>query len=364
MRHSRSKDLAKVRAALRARARDAALRGNLGEAHRLTIEAETVSKLYNPLLGSGSRRAMLVAALLSLVPILVAWNVRLSSAGLVIRGKTRSATTYLAAGGKTPDLSVTGSPLQLSPLASEQSQNFAELGKRLPSRGGEPTLASLRLTAPGGGPGRARPSLLASLAPGAKLGMSAGRDELSVAVFGEALKGAIDVPAGVRVDWEPLEGQGDSKRQFKETEPDVVEFHAQIRRTLPFVVSVRDLDQWNLLAEVERELTFSQVASPANPTVESRRDSSPPPSSSPMSKRSCRFRRGTTSRLAWRHRGGSSSGGAPDPRDSSSSSRAWSPSSVPGGWLVSRTVCRPSCTGLRRTPPSRPFGAGSCSSGD
>jgi hypothetical protein len=63
--------------------------------------------------------------------------------------------------------------------------------------------------------------------------MSAGRDELSVAVFGEALKERFDVPAGVRVDWEPLEGQGDSKRQFKETEPDVVEFHAQIRRTLP-----------------------------------------------------------------------------------------------------------------------------------
>jgi hypothetical protein len=264
----RSTALGKLKADLKARARVAALQGELGEAHRLATEAETVSKLYNPLFGNRFLVAVLAVGIASLGITGLAWLIRRPTAELVIRGKTRSATTYLAARGKAPDLSLTGSRLQLSPLASEQSQNLPELGKRPPSRSGAPTSASLRLSASGGGSGRARPSLLASLAPGAKLGMSAGRDELSVAVFGEALKGAIDVPAGVRVDWEALEGQGDSKKQFEETEPDVVEFQAQMRRTLPFVVSVRDLDQWDLLAEVERELTFSQVANPANPTLE------------------------------------------------------------------------------------------------
>ena len=176
---------------------------------------------------------------------------------MVLRGKTH-ATTYLAAREDVLNLSLTGSRLDLSPLSSEQSQNLPQLGERLPSRGGGPTLASLRFTAPGGGAGRARPSQHATLAPGSEFRVSADRDELKVKVYGEALKGTVDVPAGARVDWEPSHGQADPKRQFNETAPDVVDFHAQIRPTLPFVVSVRDPDQWDFLVDVERKLTFNR----------------------------------------------------------------------------------------------------------
>jgi hypothetical protein len=265
--YGRSRKLGKFKASLKARARVAALQGDPGEAHRLATEAETVSKLYNPLLGSAFFWLVLLISILTVAGTYGASRWRLGTVGVVIRGKTRCATTYLAAGGGALDLSLTGSRLDLSPLVSEQSQNLPQLGERLSPGGGGPTLASLRFTAAGGGSGRARPSQHAKLAPGSEFRVSGDRDELKVKVYGEALKGTVDVPAGARVDWEPAHGQADPQRHFNETDPDVVDFEAQIRPKLPFVVSVREPDQWDLLVDVEQKLTFDREDSTSNPTV-------------------------------------------------------------------------------------------------
>jgi hypothetical protein len=263
-----SRQLARVRACLKRDARSAAISGQPGEAHRLTAEAETVSKLYNPLFGNGFLLLFVALFTLSVLVSAGAAFLHKDTVPLVVHGKTRSATTYLAASGTALDLQLAGTRMQLSPVASGQSQNFVELGSKPPSTTADAPSGTLRLTLPTAGAGRARPSLLVPLAPGFKLGVSTDRDELNVAIFGAKLRGSIDVPVGARIDWELRDVSGDARKRFEEHTADVVDFEAQVRPTLPFVVNVRDPEAWELVADVERELTFTRVAGASNPTVE------------------------------------------------------------------------------------------------
>jgi hypothetical protein len=262
---SRSVHLGRLRKKKRRQARAAALAEQLQEAKDLTTDAEALGKLYHPVFGNYSLVALvgLIGALV--LAILVAYLLHRGSVDLVLRGKTRSLNTHLASTGRALDLQLAGTRVQLSPVVTGQSQNFPELGSKPPQGTGDPGPATLRVGIPPSSAGRARPSLLVPLAPGVKLGVSTQRDELSVAIFGDRVRGSIDVPLGARIDWELRSASGDTRT---ERNADVVDFEALARPTLPLVVSVRDPDAWELLADVERELTFAKVTGASNPIVE------------------------------------------------------------------------------------------------